>query len=154
MHLDDEKKDLATEGQDTTPEVQEVKEEVQVAEATPTANEGEKKEEEAEKLVLDLPDDPAVTGPGHSDYNWNVTQKNTSNYTETEIQNYLKDYESSLSLVEESEIVTGIVSNIQDGDVILDIQYKSDGLVPLSEFRDMPDLKIGDPVPVLSLIHI
>ena len=142
MHLDDEKKD-PIEGQSTP----EVKEDVQVVEESmPAAVAEEAKEEEQEKLVLDLPDDPAVTGPGHSDYNWNVTQKNTSNYSESEIANYLKDYESSLSLVEESEIVTGIVSNIQDGDVILDIQYKSDGLIPLSEFRDMPDLAVGDPV--------
>ena len=144
MSLDDEKKD-PIEGQSTP----EVKQEVQVVEeSTPAPKAKEAKEEEQEKLVLDLPDDPAVTGPGHSDYNWNATQKNTSNYTEAEIANYLNDYESSLSLVQESEIVTGIVSNIQDGDVILDIQYKSDGLIPLSEFRDMPDLKIGDPVPV------
>ena len=142
MRLDDEKKD-PIEGQSTP----EVKEDVQVVEESmPAAVAEEAKEEEQEKLVLDLPDDPAVTGPGHSDYNWNVTQKNTSNYSESEIANYLKDYESSLSLVEESEIVTGIVSNIQDGDVILDIQYKSDGLIPLSEFRDMPDLAVGDPV--------
>ena len=142
MHLDDEKKD-PIEGQSTPEE----KEDVQVVEESmPAAVAEEAKEEEQEKLVLDLPDDPAVTGPGHSDYNWNVTQKNTSNYSESEIANYLKDYESSLSLVEESEIVTGIVSNIQDGDVILDIQYKSDGLIPLSEFRDMPDLAVGDPV--------
>ena len=114
MHLDDEKKD-PIEGQSTP----EVKEDVQVVEESmPAAVAEEAKEEEQEKLVLDLPDDPAVTGPGHSDYNWNATQKNTSNYSETEIANYLKDYESSLSLVEESEIVTGIVSNIQDGDVI------------------------------------
>jgi len=142
MHLDDEKKDGVEEVQ-----TENSTQEVQVTEAVAPATE-ETKEEEQEKLVLDLPDDPAITGPGHADYNWNVTQKNTSNYSESEIENYLKDYESSLSLVEESEIVTGIVSNIQDGDVILDIQYKSDGLVPLSEFRDMPDLKIGDPVPV------
>ena len=142
MSLDDEKKD-PIEGQSTP----EVKQEVQVVEeSTPAPKAKEAKEEEQEKLILDLPDDPAVTGPGHSDYNWNATQKNTSNYTETEIANYLNDYESSLSLVQESEIVTGIVSNIQDGDVILDIQYKSDGLIPLSEFRDMPDLAIGDPV--------
>ncbi len=141
MHLDDENKDLENKAPETTPEVQD---DVQVSEAAPEAP--KEKYEEAEKLILDLPDDPAVTGPGHADYNWNVTQANTSNYTEDEIKNYLTDYESSLSLVEESEIVTGIVSNIQDGDVILDIQYKSDGLIPLSEFRDMPDLKIGDPV--------
>jgi len=141
MSLDDEKKDGAKQ------EVQQTKstQEVQVTEAVAPAVE-EKKEDAQEKLELELPDDPAITGPGHADYNWNVTQKNTSNYTETEIANYLKDYESSLSLVEESEIVTGIVSNIQDGDVILDIQYKSDGLIPLSEFRDMPDLAVGDPV--------
>ena len=155
--LDDEKKDSVNEVESTTPEVtEEAKVEVkqdqkaEVKVSTPAAPKAKEdgKEDEGEDPILELPEDPAVTGPGHSDYNWSVTQANTSNYTESEIENYLKDYESALSLVEQSEIVTGIVTNIQDGDVILDIQYKSDGLIPISEFRDMPDLAVGDPVDV------
>lgn len=42
----------------------------------------------------------------------------------------------------------GRVTSIHSGDVVLDINYKSDGLVPMSEFRDTPDLKIGDYVDV------
>ena len=45
-----------------------------------------------------------------------------------------------------NEIVKGKVTGINDGDVVLDINFKSDGLVPLSEFRDRPDLEIGDEV--------
>lgn len=42
----------------------------------------------------------------------------------------------------------GIVAQIDDGDVVLDLNYKSDGLVALSEFRDMQNIKIGDSVEV------
>jgi small subunit ribosomal protein S1 len=53
-----------------------------------------------------------------------------------------------MTAVWENEIVTGKVTSISDGDVVLDINYKSDGLVPLSEFRDTPDLDVGDEVEV------
>ena len=44
----------------------------------------------------------------------------------------------------ESEVVQGSVVGINNRDVILNIGFKSDGLVPLAEFKDMPNLKIGD----------
>lgn len=58
------------------------------------------------------------------------------------------EYSATLSSLIENEIVSGRVTSIQDGDVLLDINFKSDGLVPLSEFRDNPDLKVGDHVDV------
>ncbi|MGB1120868.1 MAG: 30S ribosomal protein S1, partial [Saprospiraceae bacterium] len=69
-------------------------------------------------------------------------------YTQSEIDDYIETYESTLTSVAENEIVSGLVSAISDGDVVLDIGYKSDGLVSLSEFRDTPDLKPGDSVDV------
>ncbi len=57
-------------------------------------------------------------------------------------------YGSTLTEVSEKEVVKGTVVGISDRDVILNIGFKSDGLVPLSEFRDMPDLKVGDEVEV------
>ncbi|MFN8885917.1 MAG: 30S ribosomal protein S1, partial [Cyclobacteriaceae bacterium] len=48
--------------------------------------------------------------------------------------------------VNESEVVEGTVVGINDRDVILNIGFKSDGLVPLAEFKDMANLKIGDVV--------
>lgn len=84
----------------------------------------------------------------HDDFDWSVGNKHTLSYTNSEIEDYLNKYEQSLSTIGESEIVTGKVTAIHDGDVVLDVNYKSDGLVSLSEFRDMPDLKVGDEVPV------
>ncbi|MCL4140859.1 UNVERIFIED_CONTAM: hypothetical protein GTU68_039514 [Idotea baltica] len=60
----------------------------------------------------------------------------------------LKSYEASLNTIKESEIADAVVMAIVGGDVVLDLKYKSDGLVSLSEFRDMPDLKVGDTVRV------
>ncbi|GAA4407496.1 30S ribosomal protein S1 [Nibrella viscosa] len=57
-------------------------------------------------------------------------------------------YDNTLAQVNEKEVVTGSVVGITDREVILNIGFKSDGLVPASEFRDMPDLKIGDEVEV------
>ena len=57
-------------------------------------------------------------------------------------------YGGSLNQIEEKEVVTGSVVSITPRDVILNIGFKSDGLVSASEFRDLPDLKIGDEVQV------
>ncbi|MFD2786441.1 30S ribosomal protein S1 [Hymenobacter rubripertinctus] len=57
-------------------------------------------------------------------------------------------YTGTLTTVQEEEVVTGTVVGLTDRDVILNIGFKSDGLVPLSEFRDLPDLKAGDTVEV------
>lgn len=84
----------------------------------------------------------------HDDFDWSITNKHGLSYTDEQIENYLKQYESTLTAVLENEIVSGKVTSIHDGDVVLDINYKSDGLVSLSEFRDMPDLSVGDSVEV------
>lgn len=56
--------------------------------------------------------------------------------------------EATLNLVTEKEVVKGIVVSKTDREVIINIGFKSDGLVSASEFRDMPDLKPGDEVEV------
>jgi len=83
----------------------------------------------------------------HDDFDWSISNRHTHTYDEKEVENYLKDYEQSLGAVDEFEIIKGKVSAINQGDVILDINYKSDGLIPLSEFRGS-DLTIGDEVEV------
>ncbi|WP_373497057.1 30S ribosomal protein S1 [Aquiflexum sp.] len=55
-------------------------------------------------------------------------------------------YVGTLNEITEKEVIKGTVVGINDKDVIINIGFKSDGLVPLSEFRDLPDLKIGDEV--------
>ncbi|ELR70080.1 SSU ribosomal protein S1p [Fulvivirga imtechensis AK7] len=57
-------------------------------------------------------------------------------------------YEDTLTTIEEKEVVEGTVVGINDRDVILNIGFKSDGLVSATEFRDLPNLKVGDRVEV------
>jgi small subunit ribosomal protein S1 len=57
-------------------------------------------------------------------------------------------YAGTLTEISEKELIEGHVVGISDRDVIVNIGFKSDGLVALSEFRDVKDLKVGDPVTV------
>ena len=57
-------------------------------------------------------------------------------------------YEETLTTITEKELVEGIVVGVSSRDVILNIGFKSDGLVSAAEFRDMPELKVGDTVEV------
>jgi small subunit ribosomal protein S1 len=84
----------------------------------------------------------------HDDFDWTIGNRHTLAYSDDQISKYLKEYDGTLNSILEFEVVKGKVTSISDGDVVLDINYKSDGLVPLSEFRDTPDLKVGDYVDV------
>ncbi len=111
---------------------------------------------QAEELVAEEeeevpPSDPTIIVPGggsHDDFNWNMDKRGAIAYTATEKADLLKQYDVTLSNVEENAIIRGRVSAISGGDVVLDINYKSDGLIPLSEFRDTPGLAPGDEVEV------
>ena len=90
----------------------------------------------------------------HDDFDWDKSDKHSLPYDDAQIQAYLADYESTLSSVKENEIVKAKVSAMSSSDVVLDINYKSDGLISLSEFRDTPDLKVGDEVEAVSYTHL
>ena len=97
---------------------------------------------------VELEESTEQEASAHDDFDWSVTHRNSVTYSNEDQEKYLREYEQSLASVEDNEIVTGKVTSIQGGDVVLDINYKSDGLVSLSEFRDMADLKVGDIVDV------
>jgi len=69
-------------------------------------------------------------------------------YTSAQRQKMAAMYEATLNSISEKEVMQGTVVGITDRDVIVNIGFKSDGLVPLSEFRDKPDLKKGDVIDV------
>lgn len=69
-------------------------------------------------------------------------------YTKKEIDDLAKMYDGTLNTITEGEVVKATVVGVSARDVILNIGFKSDGLVSASEFRDMPDLKAGDEVEV------
>ncbi len=120
-------------------------EEVVVKAVEPVAEVAEE-EEEVEMEVL-LAGQETV-GTAHDDFNWNITNKGGINYSDEEAVSFREQYSSTMNAVLENEIVKGFVTSINGGDVVLDINYKSDGLIPLSEFRDIPGLAVGDYVDV------
>jgi small subunit ribosomal protein S1 len=84
------------------------------------------------------------------DFDWDKADNKGfgSGYSQAEKDQLEALYGNTLAQVSEKEVVKGTVVGISDREVILNIGFKSDGLVPTSEFRDMPDLKVGDEVEV------
>ncbi|CAG0989470.1 partial 30S ribosomal protein S1, partial [Anaerolineae bacterium] len=70
-------------------------------------------------------------------------------YTSAEYERMMELYQGTLASIDEGEIVKSKVLEIRDNMVVLDIGFKSEGSIPLEEFKDMPDLKPGDEVEVL-----
>ena len=111
----------------------------------------EKADEKAKAAAApkkEIVEEEVVIVTAHDDFDWTQTGEHILPYTEQETADYLAQYESTLSAVIEGEIVKGTVSEIKDGTVLLDINFKSDGLLSLSEFRDTPDMVAGDTVEV------
>ena len=69
-------------------------------------------------------------------------------YSQEERDKMAEIYADTLTEITEKEVVKGTIVGINDRDIILNIGFKSDGLVSAAEFRDIPDLKIGDEVEV------
>lgn len=70
-------------------------------------------------------------------------------YSPDELETMMAMYNGTMASIDEGEIVKAHVLEIRDNMVVLDIGFKSEGSVPLEEFKDFPDLKIGDEVEVL-----
>ncbi|MBC5992089.1 30S ribosomal protein S1 [Pontibacter cellulosilyticus] len=86
--------------------------------------------------------------PENFDWDKFESQGFGAGYSKAEKAEMEKMYDDTLTTVQEQEVVKGTVVGITDRDVILNIGFKSDGLVPVSEFRDLPELKVGDEVEV------
>ena len=92
----------------------------------------------------------AETATPEVEFDWDQADSKGfgEDYSEEQKAQMAQMYEDTLNEINEKEVVKGTVVGINDRDVILNIGFKSDGLTSLSEFRDTPDLKIGDEVEV------
>ncbi|WP_257656963.1 30S ribosomal protein S1 [Parapedobacter lycopersici] len=122
------------------------KAELQGAEDT-LVKEREDIESEADSNLIDEIKSTAWSTPD-SDFDWEKDDKGFSNYSDEERSKLEELYAGTFNSINKGEIVQGTVVSINNKDVVLNIGFKSDGLVSLSEFRDTPDLKIGDAVDV------
>ena len=81
------------------------------------------------------------------DFNWD-SYENGDSCTEVSKEDLVKMYDETLNTVKDKEVVMGTVTAMNKREVVVNIGFKSDGVVPMSEFRYNPDLKIGDQVEV------
>ena len=80
------------------------------------------------------------------DFNWDEFENGTN--VNANCDDLAKMYDETLNKVSEHQVTEGTVISIDKKEVIVNIGYKSDGIIPASEFRYNPDLKIGDKVEV------
>ncbi len=80
------------------------------------------------------------------EFDWDAFEKET--VYDQDKETIAAQYESTLSKISESEVVEGTVTSINKKEVVVNIGYKSEGVIPATEFRYNPDLKVGDKVEV------
>ena len=128
----------------------EVDEEDELAEFKKAKKAEELGEEETARIISHVADRKSTTASPVSleSFDWGAFDRKGfgEGYSQKEREELTNLYSGTVTSVSESEVVEGIVVGINDKDVILNIGFKSDGLVPVAEFKDLPDLKIGDKV--------
>lgn len=85
----------------------------------------------------------------HDDFDWSIDKRNVARYNNEEQQKYDAVYEGTFKQITDGEMVQGIVVGLTKTDVVINIGFKSDGLISLNEFRDLQGLKTGDVVEVM-----
>jgi small subunit ribosomal protein S1 len=95
-----------------------------------------------------LPTTIAAT-TAHDDFDWSIDKRNVASYNQEEKTKYDAVYEGTFKTITDGEMIEGTVVGLTKTDVVLNIGFKSDGLVSLNEFRDIANLRVGDVVEVL-----
>ncbi|MBO6517804.1 MAG: 30S ribosomal protein S1 [Bacteroidia bacterium] len=154
----EETKDVSTDqtadqAQETNPEntSEEVVEEAST-EAEPQESAAETStEEKAEEVVATKKRDyNDVPDPVHDEsaFDWSMDKEGFSQYDDSNRSELEELYKGTFNTVEEGSIVTGKAVSISKKYVVVDIGFKSDGLVNRTEFKDQPELAVGDAVEV------
>jgi len=85
------------------------------------------------------------------EFNWDAYEQGIEPIKDEKLIEFEKLVEEKIRVLDENELIEGIVIDITDRDVIIDINSKSEGVLPTNEFRYNPELKIGDTVEVMVL---
>jgi small subunit ribosomal protein S1 len=99
--------------------------------------------------TTNVPEAAPVVETAHDDFDWSIDKRNVSHYAEAERVKYDKVYDDTFVQIQDGEIMNGIVVALTKTDVVINIGFKSDGLISSNEFRDLQGLKIGDEVEVM-----
>jgi len=130
-----EKNDTTEEVVENTPEaVEESAEEIKAA------------EEVVKEVVNETPKTPELPVPG--DFDWDGIGKRADNYSNDERLRMEALYDETLKSIGKGEVIDGSVVSMNNREVVVNIGFKSDGVIPAAEVRYNPDLKIGDKIEV------
>ena len=83
----------------------------------------------------------------NENFDWNAFENDLGVYDQDKAQ-ITEAYDKTLSNVNVGEVVEGTVTGVNKREVIVNVGYKSEGIIPVSEFRYNPDLKVGDKIEV------
>ena len=93
--------------------------------------------------------DTAAAEPVEAEFDWEEFEYGLKSRSKKERDELTALYEETITTIDEHTVTDGKVINMTDREIIVDIGYKSEGVISLNEFRYNPDLKIGDAVEVL-----
>ncbi len=117
------------------PAASEVENSTEVAEATATTN---------------APAPEPIVETAHDDFDWSRDKRNVSSYTAEEKAKYDDVYDNTFKQINDGEMIQATVESLTKTDVVVNIGFKSDGLISLNEFRDIPGgVKVGDIIEVM-----
>lgn len=107
----------------------------------------------AEEKAEETPEEPTETKAEKeteetAEFDWDSLESGLDAYSDKQRGDLEKMYDNTLNTVTEKEVLEGTVIALNKREVVVDIGYKSDGIVSLNEFRYNPDLKVGDKVDV------
>ena len=83
-----------------------------------------------------------------ADFDWSSIGKKADNYSEQEKEQLSNAYESTFSQLVEQQVIEGIIVAKNNRELVVNIGFKSDGVIPVSEIRYNPEFKIGDKIEV------
>jgi small subunit ribosomal protein S1 len=110
---------------------------VETAEATATTNEP-------------APAPEVVVETAHDDFDWSRDKRNVSAYSKEEKEKYDAVYDNTFKQINDGEMIQATIESLTKTDAVVNIGFKSDGLISLNEFRDiLGGIKVGDLVEVM-----
>ncbi len=94
------------------------------------------------------PKEGNIIAESDKDFDWVNYMDNSDKYSNEERNEFEKMYDDTLSTITDNEVIEGTVISMNKREVVINIGYKSEGVVSLNEFRYNPELKVGDNVEV------
>jgi small subunit ribosomal protein S1 len=105
--------------------------------------------EQAEPVIAQQPV-AEVIATAHDDFNWDVDKRNVTSYTKAEKEKYDTVYDNTFKQINDGEMIQATIESLTKTDAVVNIGFKSDGLISLNEFRDIPGgVKVGDVIEVM-----